>query len=159
MNLDLLTNICLLKDKNWSYGLENQLNWIQNNIEIEDIHALGYNDTDDLTAYTNLVHREIVINDIFEINVLGIGNVCVSDKGLGVGTILMHEINYFLLKTKSIGILLCKNKLVNFYINNNWTLIDSNTLHADFKIDNVNLMAFNLQKVDVKSLKIIGKSF
>ena len=159
LNLDLLTNICLLKDKNWFYGLENQLDWIQNNIEVEDIHVLGYIN-DKLDAYANLVRRKILINDDFEMTILGIGNVCVADKGLGMGKFLMEEINNFLLRTKFAGILLCKNRYVNFYINNNWYLLDNTILDTDFKTDIVNVMVFNLQeKINLKSLKIIGKSF
>ena len=159
VNLDLLTNICLLKDKNWSYGLENQLEWIQSNIEVEDIHVFGYIN-DKLSAYANLVHRKILINDNFEMTILGIGNVCVADKGLGIGKFLMEEINNFLLRTNFAGILLCKNKYVNFYTNNNWDLLDNTILDTDFKTNIVNVMAFNFQeKIDLKSLKIIGKSF
>ena len=154
----MLTNICLLKDKSWSYGFENQLNWIQNNIEVEDIHVLGY-DNDKFIAYANLVHRKIIIDDIFEIMVLGIGNVCVADKGLGLGTILIDEINTFLLKANSTGILLCKNKYVNFYMFNNWASINSSSLYTDFEIDMANIMTFNFPRTDLRSLKIIGKSF
>lgn len=74
-----------------------------------------------LLAYLNAVNVDVIINQSLH-RMLGIGNVCVN-KGhahSGVGSVLMACINASIKKMNTSGILLCKEKLIDFYRASNW---------------------------------------
>ncbi|ARV09694.1 hypothetical protein BTO05_08580 [Winogradskyella sp. PC-19] len=155
---DELETICSIKDENWNYGLQNQLDWIKNNINDEDIHVIvEYNSR--LIAYLNLVVRQITIDkDNFE--VFGIGNVCVSKSKhkSGLGTQLMNYTKEYLKTESKIGILLCKDSLIKFYEKNGWRLIDTNKLGPSLKGAKVSVMTFNFNR-DYESIELKGNLF
>ena len=100
------------------------MNWIENNIKANDIHFLIYDDNK-LIAYTNLIKKTLLINNE-ENNILGIGNVCVDEKGKNKGTLLIQNINKFLHDNNKVGLLFCKKNLIPFYKKVNWILIEPN---------------------------------
>lgn len=156
-----IDDICLndinhLKDSIWHYGIDRQSSWIQDNICSQDIHVLGYNDSE-LVAYANLVKRQVSVDSIRAIDVWGIGNVCVSAKGTGRGRLLMKFINQFIFETNSVGTLLCKSSLVEFYGKNGWILQDT-TLSYSIK-SNISFMTLNFPPISYRNLEIIGKLF
>lgn len=151
-----LTDICTLKDMNWSYGYDRQKKWIGENIDENDVHVLMYTD-ESLAGYCNLVWRSVSVAGR-TLSVLGIGNVCVapSYKNLKLGSALMAEVNKFLIDNHHHGILLCKDALVGFYLKSQWILIDRESVSADYDLADINVMSFNFH---VQDLYIHGKPF
>lgn len=149
---DIIHDICILKDENWSYGLSKQFQWIADNISDNDYHILVYSQS--LVGYTNLVKREILINDNQPIPILGIGNVCVSNqfKKKGIGSILMNYVSNFLKENEIPGILFCKENLVSFYNKTGWSLIDCSN-------KNVKIMSSNLDNKNIEEFKLLGQEF
>ena len=65
---DKLTNneikqICLLKDKQWKFGIKSQLEWFKNNIKKFDFHNLFYIKSK-LVGYTLLRKRTCKIENL-----------------------------------------------------------------------------------------------
>lgn len=117
----LLEAIATLKAVRWAYPMEQQMNWIAENIEPEDWHLL-LKDGEDLVAYMNLVQVKPEI-DGTAVAALGIGNVCTKESGKGYGNQLMEAVNRFLDEKSLYGILFCKDHLVPYYQKFNWILI------------------------------------
>jgi len=116
-----LKNICNIKSAFGDYSEESQLTWIQNNLNQNDKHFLIY-DNDKLIAYANLINEFITI-DNQKIQILGLGNVCVDEKGKEKGVLLMNSINDYLYSEKITGLLFCKKNLIPFYNKANWNII------------------------------------
>lgn len=155
---DVLCSISLLKDELWTYGIENQKKWMEENLKKEDFHFLYYKNL--LVGYLNLVNRKIILNEKNNFSVLGVGNVCIkkSEQGLGLGGLMIQEINSYLKTNKQIGVLLCKTNLVDFYKNNNWNLIPEHKFGKNLKSLNVQCMIFNFSK-NINTIDLIGSSF
>ena len=93
---DKLTNkeikeICLLKDKQWKFGIKSQLKWFKNNIKKYDLHNLFYIKSK-LVGYTLLRKRTYEIKDL-------------TKKGLKFNRGKFKEYNkdYAKWKTKHVG--------------------------------------------------------
>lgn len=113
-----LTNICNVKSAFGNYGTESQIQWIRENIDKEDLHFIVSKD-ERIVAYANIINTTLEI-DAKNISVLGVGNVCVSHKSMGLGRYLMNQINLYIKNQDMIGFLLCKENLVSFYVKCGW---------------------------------------
>ena len=156
VDLNTIHEICNLKDENWPYGLSKQMQWMTENISDHDYHILAYSES--IIGYVNLVHREILINNDYKVNVLGIGNVCLANefKRKGLGLRLMGFVANFLEENDISGVLFCKESLVPFYDKNGWSLIN------DFQIiDNpdVKTMVYNFKEKKIEKMELIGLQF
>lgn len=58
-----INEICLLKDKEWKFGIKSQINWFDRNIKRDDVHNLLYIDNK-LIGYTLLRKRFCKFNNI-----------------------------------------------------------------------------------------------
>ena len=58
-----IKQICLLKDKNWKFGIKSQLTWFKNNIKKFDLHNLFYIKSK-LAGYTLLRKRTCKIQNL-----------------------------------------------------------------------------------------------
>lgn len=160
INKKTLLEICLLKDQHWKHGIENQLKWINFNINEEDIHLIMYCNKN-LLGYINLVNRKISLdNDTKGLKVFGIGNVCISkqNQGCGLGTKLIKTVGKLLLDNERIGVLLCRDSMIEFYKKNGWILIEKPRQGEHFKKLNVNVMIFNLND-NFDTIDLLGTSF
>lgn len=116
--------IAYLKDQHWPYGLESQILWMKDNIEMDDAHLMGEEQDGnmvELKAYITLTNLSVMIDDLY-IDCLGVGGVCV-DKAIqhsGIGRLLMQEARKYINKQGRMGILLCKAPLVPFYEKCGW---------------------------------------
>ena len=146
-----LKDICQIKSIFGNYTLESQLNWIENNIGSDDIHLLIY-DNYKLIAYTNLIEETLLINNE-NINILGIGNVCVDEKGKNKGTLLIKNVNKFLYDNQKIGLLFCKKNLIPFYKKTDWILIEPSYS------EEIYWMIFNYNLVKNENIFYTGKLF
>lgn len=152
-NLDEIINI---KSLAWPYSYQKQLEWINSNLKDTDIHVLLYLDKS-LVAYLNLIEIEFTIDGILK-NGYGIGNVCAKEKGKGFGKEIIMQTNTYLSQLDTICLLFCKDRLVNFYLQNNWTVIDKEKLILAFNNEFIETMIFNC-KYDFSHLEFVSNSF
>jgi len=134
---ELLEKIATFKSIRWQYPLENQLQWMKDNLESNDIHLLVYQD-DKLIAYTNFVDIEVVVNKN-PTKCMGIGNVCTVESGKSYGNILMNAINNSITQNNWNGILMCKESLVSYYEKFDWILANTKKNEPN----NLNIMTYN----------------
>ncbi len=153
---DILSEIIRVKSNAWPYPFEKQLEWIQQNLLKEDIHVLLQNANENL-AYLNLTLRRTNINDI-NVDVYGVGNVCSAKKGKGYGTELMKLINLYLIENQKIGLLFCKDNLVEYYSKFNWIMINKSQIIDSPILKHINTMIFNYHGT-IDTFRFNGKLF
>lgn len=156
ITLDLLDEIIKVKSAAWPYNYEEQLNWMNTNLKNSSIHVILLANKN-IVAYLNLIEIELIIDSNYSWG-YGIGNVCALKKGKGWGKELISRVNVYLEKNDKIGLLFCKNKLINFYRDNGWFLIRKEQLIFTNIISDINIFAFNL-KSDFKILTYTGELF
>ena len=108
-----LNEIVKIKTKAWNYSFQEQKLWIENNLCSNDIHILLLRDNE-YVAYLNLIDIEIFIDNI-HFKGYGVGNVCSIEKGKGYGKELMKLLNNKIIEENRVGLLFCKDNLVDFY--------------------------------------------
>ena len=151
-----LEEIIKIKSKAWPYSFDKQLEWIETNLKESDIHVLlSLNETN--VAYLNLIDVELNLDEI-AIDGCGIGNVCTIEKGKGWGKEIISQTNLYLEQRNKIGLLFCKNFLINFYGINNWKLIEKRKITLSFDNELIETMIFNCDK-EFHILKYLGKPF
>ena len=64
-----IKKICLLKDKQWKFGINSQLKWFKNNIKKFDLHSLFYIKSK-LVGYTLLRKRTSKIENLKKIYII-----------------------------------------------------------------------------------------
>ncbi|MCU8408565.1 GNAT family N-acetyltransferase [Vibrio vulnificus] len=116
-----LDSICLIKGVFGPYTMQQQREWIKYNIGPNDRHLLMYLGTI-LVGYLNIINIEMEIDNI-STKAIGIGNVCVSEKGIGLGGDLMSYLSKFIVNNKLIGLLFCDCSNVGFYSKYGWDLL------------------------------------
>lgn len=120
--------IAELKNQHWPYGIESQLSWIESNIQPNDVHLIGEEQTENgavLRAYSTITTLKVRIDGKYD-EFLGVGGVCV-DKSIqhsGIGRLLMKATGEYIEQQEKKGILLCKENLQGFYRNCGWELLD-----------------------------------
>jgi predicted GNAT family N-acyltransferase len=123
-----LKKVADLKCQHWKYSIDEQVKWIKENIKDNDSHLLLLENTSTLIGYMNLV-KIVVKSDLGEKAAFGIGNVCISKnvRKKGNGILLMQMSIFILNNFESLGILLCKPELNQFYQKSGWFLFNGNT--------------------------------
>lgn len=151
-----LDEIISIKSIAWPYSYEKQVDWINKHLKDNDLHFLFFK-SGILAGYMNLFPIEIVINQK-ETHAFGVGNVCVTNKGEGLGLELMKQANNFIADSGKSGILFCKPPLIKFYNKSGWLLTDQSTVVLDSEYQNVQTMIYNYSS-PVNQLKYTGKLF
>ena len=123
---EFLDKIIIVKNAAWPYSNEEQEQWIKENINELDIHTLLLENGKPL-AYINLIKIHFSI-DARPVSGFGIGNVCALEKGKGWGKYILKGVNQFLDINNQIGVLFCKEVLVEFYLKNDWVLVEKEKL-------------------------------
>jgi hypothetical protein len=147
-----LLEICKVKSISWKYFLYEHRRWINDNINEEDLHFCLKNKLKTI-GYLNLVKRKLKINNVIY-DIWGVGNVCASEKGTGIGKELMNRLNVFFNNKKCYSLLLCKDSLIDFYKKFGWKVI--------YRSEKVNYMINeNLYKnvKKIEQVELIGKEF
>lgn len=120
--------IAELKNQHWPYGIESQLSWMDANIQLNDVHLLGVEQTgngEKLRAYSTITALKVCIDGKHD-EFLGVGGVCI-DKNLqhsGIGRLLLNVTGEYIERQDKQGILLCKETLQGFYKKCGWKLLD-----------------------------------
>ena len=124
---DKLTNkeikeVCLLKDKEWKFGIKSQFKWFKNNIKKYDFHNLMYIESK-LSGYT-LLRKRICKTDNLKKNTkyLLFDTLLIDKKyrGMNLSSLLMDFNNTIIKESGLASFLICTNDLVSFYKKNNW---------------------------------------
>lgn len=150
-----LKNIIDIKSIYWPYPLQSQLEWIENNINDEDVHAFLIGEDRNVEAYLNMIAITFEVNKK-KYEGFGIGNVCSSKKGSGA--ILMQEMRKYFIEKDKVGILFCKSELISYYIKYGWELIPYEKIITKDINENIFTMILNYRDV-VDSLDYSGKIF
>jgi GNAT superfamily N-acetyltransferase len=143
-----INEICLLKDKEWKFGIKSQINWFDRNIKRDDVHNLLYIDNK-LIGYTLLRKRFCKFNNITKKKTYLLFDTLVIDKKFrknGYSKLLMNFNNKIIKKKGLFSFLICKKKLVNFYIKNGWKKLNKNKINIiDYKFSTFGLIFNNNQ--------------
>ena len=154
-----INEICLLKDKEWKFGIKSQINWFNRNIKRDDIHNLLYVNTK-LIGYTLLRKRYCKVNNIAKKKTYLLFDTLVIDKKFrknNYSSLLMNFNNKVIQKKGFFSFLICKKKLVNFYIKNSWKRLNNNRIKIiDYKFSTFG-MIFNNNKIYKKYFFNINK--
>lgn len=128
-----------LKSVAWPYPKESQMQWMRDNLKSEDIHVFLQEDGEDV-AYLNIAMVNAIING-FSTPCAGIGNVCSNRKG--GGKTLIINTNKLISQLDIPGILFCRDRLVGFYNQYNWKLLNPKQVTINH-LEGINTMVFNL---------------
>lgn len=151
-----LYEIIAVKSVAWPYHFQKQLDWINLNIKNNDIHVLLYFD-ELLVAYLNLIKIEFSVDQIVKQG-YGIGNVCALEKNKGFGKEMITKTNTYFVQNNKIGLLFCKDQLVEFYKKREWMLIEKKKVTLSFDATSINTMLYNLDE-EFRCIEFLGKSF
>ena len=144
-----------VKSVAWPHPIESQLKWIVDNMSPEDMHVFLTDEGKDV-AYMTLSPVKGILNGK-DTSFLGIGCVCSAVKGMGYGNRLMQEVNSYLEKNNTKGLLFCRDGVIKFYQKNNWQLIPRENVISEHINNDVLTMVYNCE--DVKSLEYTDREF
>ncbi|MCX8523529.1 GNAT family N-acetyltransferase [Chryseobacterium formosus] len=140
----VLDEIIKVKTVAWPFSYDQQCEWMTNNLKNSDVHVLLF-DGEKVIAYLNLIKIEMEIDSV-KLKGFGIGNVCAIEKGKGWGKELMLKVNQYLHENNDVGLLFCKDKLMKFYSENNWTLVTDQQLEISNINSQIYTFAYNIPK-------------
>lgn len=148
INDNTLASIIRLKNQVWPYPYSSHVEWINNNIGEDDVHLLLWFDKE-LIGYLNLVKLDGTLKG------WGIGNVVVLPKrqGENIGLLLMNLCDYYLATSKTPGMLICKDKVLDFYIRCGWSKYEKDVYIMDDKLTH-NFMTRRLESKNYEFIKI-----
>jgi predicted GNAT family N-acyltransferase len=151
-----LREIIKIKSVAWNYGYKKQIAWIKSNLKNSDLHILLF-DKGGAVAYLNLISIFIKV-DTVEYEGYGIGNVCVIEKGKGLGLELMDKVSTLLREEKKIGLLFCREELINFYAKSGWAVVGAEKISLSFDNKDAITMFFDNDS-KYEHLSFQGKPF
>lgn len=153
-----MDEVIRLKQQHWDYDEASQRKWMLDNLCCEDRHILIYLDNV-LFAYLNVVNVNVHL-DTKKVQMFGIGNVCVRKEmhHQGYGILIMGQANFWIVNQQGYGILLCKNKLADFYRTCGWEIIHCQSIVVGGVSFGGILMAYNLCDCNPNRI-IISKNF
>ena len=148
LNKNKIIEINRLKDSEWSFGVNSQLDWFKNNIKKNDIHNLLYFKSK-LIGYTllrrrsfnskNKLKKKYILFDTFIIHK--------NYRNKKLSNLLMIFNNTIIRETGLFSFLICKNDLVGFYKKYNWIKLNKKNIKvADYPFS-TNGMLFNTNKI------------
>ena len=147
-----IKQICLLKDKQWKFGIKSQLKYFKNNIKKFDLHSLFYIKSK-LVGYTLLRKRTSKIENLKKnIHYLLFDTLVIDKKyrGMKLSDLLMSFNNTIIKQSGFSSFLICSNELVGFYKKNNWTKLNNKDFSVMDHSFSTNGMVFNKKKFKKK---------
>ncbi len=153
-----IKQICLLKDKQWKFGINSQLKYFKNNIKKYDLHTLFYIKSK-LVGYTLLRKRTSKIENLKKKKYYFLFDALVIDKkyrGMKLSNLLMTFNNTIIKQSGFSSFLICSNELVSFYKNNNWTKLKNKEFSVLDHSFSSNGMVFNKKVFKKKTFYYIN---
>ena len=154
-----IKQICLLKDKEWSFGFQSQIKWFKNNIKNFDFHNLFYVQSK-LIGYTLLRKRTCKIENIQKSIQYLLFDTLIIDKkyrGKNMSNLLMNFNNIIIQQSGLFSFLNCSNELVSFYKKNNWKKLKKNMFSISDYSKLSNGMVFNKKDENKKYIFFTSK--
>lgn len=151
-----INDICLLKDKEWKYGVKSQKKWFKSNVKPYDIHNLFYIQKK-LVGYTLLRKRTFQNKKNSNASYLLLDTLIIDNKyrGLKLSDFIMLYNNLTIKQSKLFSLLFCNNRLVKYYENFSWQKLNEYIIADCSKPSNV--MVFNKTRLKEKSIFYINK--
>ena len=121
LNKNKIIQISNLKDSQWRYGINSQIEWFKKNIKKNDIHNLLYLKSK-LIGYTLLRRRSFNNNNKLKKMYLLFDSLVVHKdyRNKKLSSLLMIFNNTIIRETRLFSFLICKNDLVDFYKKYDW---------------------------------------
>ena len=171
-----IKEICLLKDKEWTFGIKGQLAWFKNNIKKNDLHNFFYLKSK-LVGYTLLRKRTyeikksnkeayyLVLEQKFKrgedkkTKYLLFDTLVIDKKyrGKNLSKLLMNFNNIIIKESGLFSFLICEDKLVNYYIKNKWKKLNKKVFKIIDPPFTGNGMIYNKSNFNKKGFFYINK--
>ena len=122
-----IKEICLLKDKQWKFGIKSQIKWFKNNIKKFDIHNLFFIKSK-LIGYTLLRKRTCEIKNLNKKTKYLLFDTLIIDRKYRdkkLSNLLMTFNNMVIKQSDYFSFLICKKELLNFYKKKKWVIINN----------------------------------
>ena len=145
LKVNQIKSICMLKNKQWKFGIKSQLEWFKKNIKKNDIHNLFYIKSK-LIGYTLLRKRACRIDGTQKKIKYLLFDTIILDKSFRnkkLSNVMMIFNNLVIKKSKYFSFLICKKKLINFYKKNQWNVLNKNKIQIIDAKFSVTGMVFN----------------
>ena len=147
-----IKSICLLKDKQWKFGIKSQMKWYRKNIKKNDIHNLFYIKSK-LVGYTLLRKRTCEIRSLNKRTNYLLFDTLIIDKkyrGKNLSNLLMSFNNTIINQSGYFSFLICKKKLVSFYKKNRWIKLNKKNIKIIDHLFSTNGMIYNMKEANRK---------
>lgn len=153
-----ILNICKLKNQYWQYGLSENINWFERNINKKDIHNLFFIKKE-LVGYTLLRKRVAFIKNKklkSKINYLYFDTLIIKKKfrKRNYSKILMDFNSNIIIRKRLHSFLICLNRSINYYKKFNWTKLGKKEFQLMDHKSSKNGMTFN-KKFELKKNKVL----
>ena len=121
LNKNKIIQISNLKDSQWRFGINSQIEWFKKNIKKNDIHNLLYLKSK-LIGYTLLRRRSFNNNNKLKKRYLLFDTLIIHKdyRNKKLSNLLMIFNNTIIRETGLFSFFICKNDLVNFYKKYDW---------------------------------------
>ena len=148
LNKNRITQICNLKETEWSFGINSQLEWFKNNIKKKDIHNLLYFKSK-LIGYTLLRSRSFNNNNKLKKEYLLFDTLIIHKdyRNKKLSNLLMIFNNTIIRETGLFSFLICKNDLIRFYKKYDWIKLNKKNIKIVDHPFSTNGMLFNTNKI------------
>ena len=154
-----IKEICLLKDKEWGFGIKSQIKWFRNNVKKYDINNLLYLKSK-LVGYTLLRKRTYKLKNSSKKNKYLLFDTLIIDKKYRrrrLSNLIMNFNNLIIKELGFFSFLICKDEMVKFYIKNEWKKLNNKKFSImDYPFSS-NGMIFNILKLNKKYIFYINK--
>ena len=144
-----IKSICLLKDKQWKFGIKSQIEWYRKNIKKNDIHNLFYIKSK-LVGYTLLRRRTCEIRSLNKRTNYLLFDTLIIDKKYrdkNLSNSLMSFNNTIIKQSGYFSFLICNKELVSFYKKHNWIKFNNKNINVVDHSFSTNGMIFNAKQI------------
>ncbi len=150
-----IKSICELKDKQWQFGFESQINWHNKNIKQNDIHNLFFNKSK-LIGYTLLRKRTCIIKKMSGamISKYLLFDTLVLDKKFRrkkLSNLMMSFNNTIIKRSGYFSLLICKYELLSFYKKYGWRKLNNKNILIKDHLFSTYGMIFNDKNYNKKN--------
>ena len=148
LNINKIIQISNLKDSQWRFGINSQIEWFKKNIKKNDIHNLLYLKSK-LIGYTLLRRRSFNNNNKLKKRYLLFDTLVIHKdyRNKKLSNLLMIFNNTIIRETRLFSFLICNNDLVDFYKKYDWIKLNKKNIKVLDHPFSTNGMLFNTNKI------------
>ena len=148
LNKNKIIQISNLKDSQWRFGINSQIEWFKKNIKKNDIHNLLYFKSK-LIGYTLLRRRSFNNNNKLKKRYLLFDTLVIHKdyRNKKLSNLLMIFNNIIIRETRLFSFLICKNDLVDFYKKYDWIKLNKKKINVIDYPFSTNGMLYNTNKI------------